>query len=218
MYELLIFDFDGTLVDTAPDIATHANTVLKKYHFEPRSVAKVKEAIGRGVHELLRDLGLRGDDARLEEAVLFFKKEYTRRPVIRTAPYPYVRKNLEGPLSGIKKAILTNKPQGLTCQILEQLKLGQFFEKVIGEGAGFPCKPDPSSARFVMETLGVRPKKTVLIGDSRVDHDTAKSAGIDFVHVTYGYDLLFRRKSVKSAGSAAEWPVLLNLRRKNERH
>ena len=212
-YELLIFDFDGTLVDTAPDIATHANTTLVKYRFPRKSLSEVKRAIGQGVHELLKDLGFRGEEDTLDEAVEFFKKEYFRRPVIRTAPYPHVRRHLGGVLKGLSKAIVTNKPQKLTEQILSELGLRHFFDAVIGEGGRFPRKPDPASVEFVMKKLKSVPGRTAFVGDSRVDHQTAKGAGIDFIHVSYGYDFSFRPRSKRSLESAREWSEILTVKK-----
>lgn len=207
-YELLIFDFDGTLVDTAPDIALHANAVLEENDFPKKNLKQIKKAIGRGVHELLRDLGFKGDEAFLDKAVLDFKKKYSKKPVIQTAPYPYVRENLQGPLKTIKKAIVTNKPHALTMKILKKLGLDGYFDLIIGEGGKFPRKPDPASVRFVMRKLKISPKRTAFVGDSRIDRDTAKNAGIKFVHVSYGYDAAFRPKR-SSIKSAASWPQIL---------
>lgn len=213
-YELLIFDFDGTLVDTAPDIAHHANVVLAEYGFATHNLNKVKKAIGRGVHDLFRDLGFQGSDSLLNEAVARFKEEYSKRPVIRTAPYPHVQKNLAGPLKFVKKAIVTNKPQGLTVQILEVVGLASFFDLVIGDGADFPKKPDPASTKFVMRTLRVLPSRTVFIGDSGIDQETAANAGIDFSHVSYGYDASFRPAAGESLKSASEWAKILKKKNK----
>ena len=212
-YELLIFDFDGTLVDTAPDIATHANATLAKYRFPRKGLSEVKKAIGQGVHELLRDLGFRGKEDLLDEAVEFFKKEYFKRPVIQTAPYPHVRRQLGGALKGIRKAIVTNKPHKLTEQILSELELRHFFDAVIGEGGRFPRKPNPASVEFVMKKLRSIPSRTAFIGDSCVDHQTAKSAGIDFIHVSYGYDFSFRPRSRRSLESAREWSKILTVKK-----
>ncbi len=214
MYDLLIFDFDGTLVDTAPDIAYHANAVLKKYRFKSRPLATVKKAIGHGVHELLKDLGFEGDQDALEEAVADFKKKYFKEPVITTKAYPHVRRMLSGPLKKFKKVIVTNKPQDLTDKILDRLDLKKFFEAVVGEGGDFPRKPDPASVRHLMRKLEARAERSVLIGDSRVDFDTAGEAGIGFIHVRYGYDIAFRPKKVRMAETAADWLKALNLERK----
>ncbi len=206
----MIFDFDGTLVDTAPDIAYHANAVLKKYRFKSRPLATVKKAIGHGVHELLKELGFEGDEDALEEAVADFKKKYFKEPIITTKAYPHVRRMLSGPLKKFKKAIVTNKPQALTDKILGRLDLEKFFEAVIGEGGDFPRKPDPASVRHLIRKLKAQAERSVLIGDSRVDFDTASNAGIGFIHVRYGYDVAFRPAKVRRVESAVDWLRALN--------
>ncbi len=208
-YRLLIFDLDGTLVDTAPDIAHYANRVLERYGFPVKPLDEVKRAIGRGVHDLLRDLGFREEQADLEEAVRSFKELYLVTPVIMTRPYPNVQAMLEGPLRKVAKAIATNKPQGVTDRILERLDLRRHFTAVIGEGAGLPRKPDPASVRRIMEGLGAAPAQTILIGDSVIDHQTARNAGTDFLWMDYGYDrYLERDPSVRRSSQASAWADL----------
>lgn len=209
-YELIVFDFDGTLVDTLEDIAYHANSVLTDHGFPARAISDVRKAIGWGVHELLKELapGFGLDAGRLEAAVDLFKKKYREDPVRKTDAFDGVRKVLEGPLSKIKKAIVTNKPQDITEQILKKLGLDGHFEMTIGMHAGFLPKPDPSSVLHVMSSLGVLPKKTVFVGDSGVDADAAQNAGIDFAWVSYGYDQPQKMNFVARFSSANQWSRL----------
>jgi len=209
-YDLIVFDFDGTLVDTVKDIAYHANSVLDDYGYAVCPVRKVRGAIGLGVHELLKGLApdLGRDAARLEEAVDLFKKRYRGQPVKKTEAYSGVRAMLEGPLSQTKKAIVTNKPQDITLTILKKLKLDSFFETVIGMNAGFLPKPDPSSILHVIQTLGCVPGKTVFVGDSGIDAAAAVNAGVDFAWVSYGYDDPKNIEPAYRFSSAAEWRLL----------
>ena len=211
-YGLLIFDFDGTLVDTAPDIASHANRVLREYGFPEQNLAVVKKAIGHGVHDLLSKLasGLSEDVSKLDEMVSLFKKYYSTDPVIATAAYPYVLSMLNGPLKNIKKVIITNKPEDLTHRILKELCLDSFFEKVIGGGSDFPAKPDPSSVLHMIRQTRISPQRTLFIGDSRVDYQTCLAAGIDFVWMDYGYDdSLKDEPGIKSFSMAKSWASLV---------
>ena len=207
----LIFDFDGTLVDTAPDIALHANTVLERRGRGRRTVDEVQRGVGWGVHELLRSLTPDNplSDADLDEAVLEFKRLYGERPVVSTKPYPAVREMLAGPLARFPKAILTNKPHALTVSILDKLDLTHFFREVLGEGNGFPRKPDPSGAHHLMRLIDAVSADTVLIGDSRVDWETARNAGTGFVWMDYGYDdRLKGDASVTRLSGARQWEEL----------
>jgi phosphoglycolate phosphatase len=212
LYKLLVFDFDGTLVDTVADIAHHANGVLEEFRFPTRDIRDVQDGIGHGVHELLKHLcvGFHEDAELLEQAVASFKKRYHAAPVVYTAAFPGVAEALEGPLKNSQKAILTNKPQALAEIILAKLDLSRHFEIVIGLDAGFPPKPDPASLDFIMKKFGRSAKDTVLIGDSRVDRETARNAGVDFVWVDYGYDsLVLGEEGTRRVSSAAQWGTLV---------
>lgn len=208
---LLLFDFDGTLVDTAPDIAYHANDVLDRRGLGRHSLEAVQGGVGWGVHELLRSLtpGHPWTDAGLDEAVAEFKRLYGERPVIETRPYPAVREMLTGPLAAFPKAILTNKPHSLTVAILRELDLEKYFYEVLGEGKGFPRKPEPAGAEYLMRKAGVPADRTVLVGDSQVDRETAQRTGMGFVWMDYGYDRrLENDRTVKRLSSAADWGKL----------
>lgn len=208
----LIFDFDGTLVDTVPDIAYHANAVLEQRRLGSRTVDEVQRGVGWGVHELFKSLtpGHSWADAELDEAVAEFKRLYGERPVIATRPYPGVREMLSGPLASLPKAILTNKPHALTVSILDRLDLTPYFREVLGQDHGFPAKPDPSGARHLMQAAKAKPEETVLIGDSHIDWHTARNAGTGFVWMDYGYDdRLKEEPAVERLSEAAGWRKFL---------
>ncbi len=210
-YKLILFDFDGTLVDTVADIAYYANAVLSDYGFRERPVAEVRKAIGWGVHELLKGLTPEAplDGERLEQAVDLFKKKYREKPVRLTKPFPHVTAMLEGPLAAVSKAIVTNKPQDITGQILKELGLDRHFLMTIGTNAGFPPKPDSSGTLHVMKTLSFPPEAVVYVGDSGVDAALAENAGIDFAWVSYGYDRPEKGGHAFTFSSAQEWGRLL---------
>ncbi len=209
-YKLLIFDFDGTLVDTAPDIALYANEVLAEYGYPGRTLTEVKKAVGRGVHELLRELAPAFGDhtPRLEEAVASFKKRYWAKPVVHTKPFGGVVETLSGPLRAFKKAIVTNKPYGLTQKILDELSLSHFFNIVIGLDMEFPAKPHPASVKRVMESQSVQPSETLFLGDSYVDAETCLNAGIDFAWVDWGYDQLNGHTPAFRFSNPLDWKKL----------
>lgn len=187
-YALLIFDFDGTLVDTAPDIADSANAVLKAMSLPPKTLADAEHAIGRGVHDLMTKLMPASAADRIEEAVTRFRAHYAEHLVVRSKPYPGTRESLEKDLSGIAKAVVTNKPHLLAMRVLEILKMDHLFSPVIGTGGDFPAKPDPSAVEHVIRKAGCTPSQTLFIGDSPIDAETAKRAGADFGWVNYGYE------------------------------
>lgn len=193
------------------DIAHHANGVLARYGFKACSTEAVRECIGWGVHELFKGLAptLAAEPARLERAVDDFKAAYRREPVLGTRPFPGVREVLEGPLARTKKAIVTNKPQDITLQILDALGLSGCFEKVIGMHAGYPPKPDPAALNHVIHSLGGIAEKTVYVGDSPVDAETSSAAGVDFAWVDYGYHAPEGIEPRYRFSSAGDWAMLV---------
>ena len=212
----IIFDFDGTLVDTAPDIASSVNAVFSAAGFRRRSVTEVEQAIGSGVRELMRRL-LRSESREEEvfrSAVTAFRRHYAAHLVVQSRPYPGVREQLGGRLKPFRKAVVTNKPHDMTVEILERLGLSEFFDGVIGTGGGFPPKPDPSAVRHILARWGVGPGRAILIGDSAVDLETAREAGTAFAWVTYGYEHLSRNYTARGAAlvfrSASEWKEMAN--------
>ena len=209
-YRLLLFDFDGTLVDTIGDIAHYVNEVLSDFGRPACSVEQVKHSIGFGVHELLKgvDPFFTRDHGRLEEAVALFKKQYREKPVLKTIMYPGVKEALTGPLGNVRKAIITNKPQDIALMILDELDLRRYFDLVIGMNGAHAPKPDPSSVFFSMRQFGIGPADTVYIGDSRIDGETSKNAGIDFGWVDYGYDEDSGMAPRFKFSSADEWKKL----------
>ncbi len=211
MYQAIIFDFDGTLVHTAPDIHYHVNQVLAAHGFKTRALPEVIHAIGLGVHSLMKDLApaLAENPVLLEQIVKEFKASYQEKSVLSSETYPHVIEMLEGPLRKFKKAIVTNKPQSLTLIILKQLNLTRYFDVVLGGEALHPHKPDPTSTSYALERMNVKPEQTLFIGDSRIDFETANNAGVDFVWMDYGYDgSLKDQKNIRRFSSAKEWRML----------
>ncbi len=210
-YSLLLFDFDGTLVDTVGDISYYVNQVLAKAGYAPHSVEEVKKAIGLGVHELFHGLEpeLVLDSQDLEQMVLSFKAQYRMTPVRETKPYPHVMEMLSGKLANTPKAIVTNKPQDITEQILSELGMSDFFQHLIGMHAGYPPKPDPTAMEFIISKFDHPKNGAVYLGDSRVDSITCQNAAVDFVWMDYGYDHLEGESYLHRFSSALDWAKLI---------
>ncbi len=209
----MIFDLDGTLVDTAPDIAACANAVLAEEGLREKSLKAIYTSIGLGVHELFRRLlepGTVPDDSMIERMSVRFKSIYFDRIAVHSRPYPGVREMLEGPLSGIDKAIVTNKPHVLSVRLLEALDLERHFRRVVGMHNGFPAKPDPAGVRDVLSTLDCPPERALFVGDSSVDCETARNAGTGFAWVSYGYEETKPEPGVRTFTQASEWREIVN--------
>jgi phosphoglycolate phosphatase len=176
-YELLVFDLDGTLIDSAPDISASLRRVLIRMGREPIPHERVVAAIGGGVKKLIE----RTTTPPFEPVVEAFMAEYAAHLLDATALFPGVADTLAR-LPG-RKIVLSNKPERLSKQAVEGLGIGRHFEAVYG-GDSFPVrKPDAECLRRA--TGGA--SGVLVVGDSGVDRETARNGGVPFCAVTYGY-------------------------------
>ncbi len=178
-YDLVIFDLDGTLIDSIGDIADALATTLGK---ELRD-ADVARWVGGGVHELLRRAGAEGD---LDDIGRRYRAQYAQEPVRHTRPYLRVKESLRA--LTVDKAVATNKPGGLARTIVDKLGLAPEFALVLGEDDVGQKKPDPLIVDVIRGKLGRERARTLFVGDSLVDAATADAAGVDLCLVTYGYE------------------------------
>ncbi|MGH8294285.1 MAG: phosphoglycolate phosphatase [Steroidobacteraceae bacterium] len=187
---LIAFDLDGTLIDSAADLAGAANTLLAGFGCEPLSLAEVRRMIGDGVATLVaRVLAARHcEQADPARAAQIFMRHYEACATSLTTAYPGAAEALQAlRAAGIPLAVCTNKPARLAASVLDNLGLAKYFARVIG-GDSLPFrKPDPRVLLAVLEALGARPESSLLVGDSEVDAATARSAGVPFVLMKHGY-------------------------------
>lgn len=189
----VVFDLDGTLVDTIGDLTTALNATLAGLDLAPHSEDAVRTMVGGGLAKLL-ERALAARDAALsladrDAAVKRIFEHYAGHPAGSSKLYPGAKETLAALTdAGIPCGICTNKPEAIARDLLEAMGIADAFGVIQGSEAGFPRKPDPAGLAHVMETLGVSPQDTHMIGDSVVDLETARAAGlIGVVLVTYGY-------------------------------
>jgi len=185
----VIFDLDGTLIDSAPDIHAAANRVLRAEGLDEQSFAQVRSFIGRGVPHLIRQLliaaGHGDDDARHARMAESFVAGYDEA-VGLTLPYPGVAETLESlRAAGHPLGICTNKPEAATRAVLAHLSLDAPFSVIVGGDSHPVRKPDPAPLHLAVSRLG-RPN-AIFVGDSEVDAETAQAAGLPFLLFTGGY-------------------------------
>ncbi|WBU59788.1 phosphoglycolate phosphatase [Paracoccus albus] len=185
---IVIFDLDGTLIDSAPDIHATANAVLAEEGLEGFDLPTIRSFVGRGVPMLVQQmLDARGisDHERAERMIASLVARY-ESAVGLTRPYPGVVAALEAlQASGHVMGVCTNKPAAPAHSVLRHLGLDRFFKEVIGGDSGLPRKPDPAMLLAVRQELG--DLQTVYVGDSEVDAETAASANVPFFLFTEGY-------------------------------
>jgi phosphoglycolate phosphatase len=187
---LMIFDLDGTLIDSAADLAASVNAMLADFGCQPLPLAEIRRMIGDGVAMLVaRALAARGCEAAEPAAASrIFMHHYESAATSRTTAFPGVRAALEAlRAAAIPLAVCTNKPERLTQDILRSLGLAGYFARVIG-GDSLPFrKPDPRVLHALLREFAAPPARALLVGDSEVDAATARAAEVRFVLMRHGY-------------------------------
>lgn len=185
--KLIIFDLDGTLVDSALDIALSVNELLEVLGRERLPIPRVVGFIGEGVSKLLdRSLGGASRD-QLDRAHELYLPIYRRRLLEHTRPYPGVLEALSALVGTRGLSVLTNKPLRESRLLLEGLGLDHFFSAVYGGDSFRARKPDPAGVLELMREHGAASAETLFVGDSAVDFETARRAAVRFCLVTYGF-------------------------------
>jgi phosphoglycolate phosphatase len=206
---LIVFDLDGTLVDSLGDLHRALNLTLAEFRCGPLALAKVQSMVGDGVGQLVsRALEAAACEADPQEAVARYLAHYEADPVAHTKVYPGVRATLEAfRQAGIPLALLTNKLTRSTQLVLERLDLARYFSRVVsGDSLGFR-KPDPRVLLALLASFSARAAESLMVGDSEVDADTARAAGVPFVQVTYGYHRA-PLEEIPSAAKVADFAAL----------
>ena len=184
---LIVFDLDGTLVDSQRDLAAAANALIVERGGQPQDEAAIARMIGEGaallVKRALTAAGLDLDAGSLPR----FLELYDERLLETTVAYPGIPEALRLLSSRGPVAVLTNKPLGPTRRLLDGLGLTPFIAAAIGGDGSFPRKPDPAGLRDLIARFGSAPEATVMIGDSRFDFETARAAGTRAVVTRYGF-------------------------------
>ena len=187
---LVVFDLDGTLIDSAPDMHRAVNLMLADMGCPPLSLPEIRTMVGDGASALIaRALAARQCvTADPTKALEQFLEHYEESPTAFTPTFPGVPETLERLQAiGLTLAICTNKPTRLTHMILERLGINRFFVRVIA-GDTLPFrKPDPRALIEVLNVFGTPPAAAIMVGDSEVDAATAHAAKVPFVLMTYGY-------------------------------
>ena len=190
--KLLIFDLDGTLVDSRIDLSNSVNAMLRHYSRPELPAEVIASYIGNGAPMLVRRaLGDPDDENFVQEALLYFMAYYREHKLDTTYVYPGIEQALEairtrGNGNAPCMAVLSNKPVGPSRGIVDALGLGRFFFQVYGGNSFHTKKPDPVGVQALLGESGARANETVIIGDSDTDMITARNAGIYCLGVTYG--------------------------------
>ena len=185
----LIFDLDGTLVDSLPDLRAALNAMLREHGRRELAAAEVHDMIGDGSRALVeRALAATQTITDLEAAHQRFREAYQAAPTLLSRLYPNVVETLAALReSGARLAVCTNKPQTATLAVLEGFRIAGYFDAVLGGDAVPFKKPDPRHLLAAIEKLGGTTAEAVMIGDNENDYAAARAAGIPILLMRYGY-------------------------------
>jgi phosphoglycolate phosphatase len=190
----VVFDLDGTLIDSKKDLVVSVNATLRAIGREELPTELVASYVGSGAPVLIsRALSGSPDSEELQHALKYFLEYYEEHKLDYTRAYPGVRAALEQ-LNGTPMAVLTNKPVDISVRILEGLELAQFFRVIYGGNSFATKKPDPLGANTVLGELKVAANEAGMVGDSEVDVQTARNAGMISAIVNFGFGMHDREK------------------------
>ncbi|MEO0959889.1 MAG: phosphoglycolate phosphatase [Pseudomonadota bacterium] len=189
----VIFDLDGTLVDSATDIATSLNATLETLGRPPLPLLRVLDNVGHGMRHLIAGClaesgGGAEDEALIDRALAIYRAQYAEHLADTTRPYQHVRETIEAlAVTGLRLGICTNKPAARSERLLAALNLAQPFQAVVGGDTLPQRKPDPAPLLHAAAQLSTDPADTLFVGDSAPDEEAARRAGMRFAFHTQGY-------------------------------
>jgi phosphoglycolate phosphatase len=198
-YKLVIFDLDGTLIDTIADLGTAVNVALRMRNLPEHTLEAFRGMVGHGVRNLVRSAmpeAMRGDEAALDDLLSLFLDYYIAHIDDLSKPYPGIPELLTDlSAAGVKLAVASNKFQAGAEKLIHRTFPQIPFSAISGGRRDAPLKPDPAIVEGILEKAGVSREETVLVGDSATDIATAAAAGVDCIAVSWG----FRPKEALSA-------------------
>ena len=194
--KVIIFDLDGTLIDSSPDLALAINHMLSTIKKETFSLNEIHHWVGNGAQTLVKralsgsaQIASNIDEKEFEDALDIFLKFYAKNLAVQTITYPHVLSTLAKlKIHGYKLVIVTNKPFDFVEPILKALKLEEYFEFHLGGDSLKEKKPNPAPLLYVCEKLNVTVDECVMIGDSKNDILAAQACGMKSIGLTYGYN------------------------------
>jgi phosphoglycolate phosphatase len=185
---LIVFDLDGTIVDSRRDLAESANEMLETYGAGPLAVDAVAAMVGEGARVLVeRALRAAGLDPAVPAALDRFLAIYDRRLLVHTRPYDGLSETIHETARVATVAVLTNKPEAPARRLLDAFDLTRSVRWVVGGDSGWARKPDPAGLLDLIARAATTPERTMMVGDSPIDADTARRAGATFCAAIYGF-------------------------------
>ena len=198
-WQTVIFDMDGTVLDTLEDLLGAMNHAMRRFGFQEHTLDEMRSFVGDGLYMMaVRAVPEATDRSTVDGIFHCFKEYYSEHLNEKTRPYQGIVEMLrEIKKAGMKTGISSNKYDG-GAKMLSQVHFGDLIDCTVGESDAIPKKPDPAGTRLIMETLHALPESTLYVGDSGVDIETAKNAGLAMLAVSWGFR---SRKQLSEAGA-----------------
>ena len=213
MKKLIIYDLDGTLVDTGEDICRSINLMLTDFGRSPLPRKSVDRSVGRGVHYLIQKCLATEDEKIIEKGIKTYRSYYVKHMMDHSCLYPGAKEMLEF-FKSRHQVVLTNKPNPFSEDMLGQLGVGHYFAEVIAGNSGVRKKPDPEAIHNWQKKWGLSPSEILMVGDSRIDIETCRNAGIECAVLSHGFSGEDELKSASPDYYAGSFPELLERAKK----
>ncbi len=207
MKKLIFYDLDGTLVDTREDIVRSAQHMLAQMQAAPLSSAEIQRYVGRGLYHLVGNCLKTSDMKQIEKGGKIYRKFYAEHMMDNSRLYPGALELLEY-FKDRRQAMVTNKPNPFAKDMLEQLGVARFFTDIVAGDEVYPKKPDPSAIKAIMKREKFSPADVLFIGDSLVDIETARNAGVEVAVVLHGFNTQDELESASPDLMAEDFQVL----------
>ena len=186
MKKLILYDLDGTLADTRRDIINGVRYALGTLNGPELTDDEIKDCVGTGLHALIKQVFRTEDEKLADRGAKLYREHYKKHMLDHTALYPGAQEFLEK-FKDRKQAVITNKPNPFSSQILEALGVAHYFIAILAGDNGLPFKPDPAAIHHLMEETGAAKEEVLFVGDSPVDIQAARNAEVEVVTLSHGF-------------------------------
>jgi phosphoglycolate phosphatase len=186
MKKLILYDLDGTLADTRRDIINSVRHALQILKGPDLTDDEIKDCVGTGLHSLVKQVFRTMDEKLADRGSQLYREHYKKHMLDHTKLYPGALGFLEH-FKDRKQGVITNKPNPFSSQILEALGVAHFFIAILAGDNGLPFKPDPAAIRHLMEETNAAAEEVIFVGDSPIDIQSARNAGVEVVTLSHGF-------------------------------
>jgi len=186
MKKLILYDLDGTLADTRRDIINGVRYALETLKGPELTDEEIKDCVGTGLHALIKQVFRTEDEKLADQGSKLYREHYKKHMLDHTQLYPGAREFLEY-FRGRQQAVITNKPNPFSSQILEALGVAHYFFAILAGDNGLPFKPDPAAIHHLMEETDAKEGEVLFVGDSPIDIQAARNAGVEIVTLSHGF-------------------------------